>query len=153
MNFKALDVDGKMMRTGQLALVVAFAAMAASAVSFPARAGADSILPVQPMAAAMGPANGMVELDTTGGGTIDYRVYYDGRGKVAREEIASKHDGRMDTFYYYKDGILQKVEIDSKGTGRIDLWVYLLDGKYVQRYERDTTGSGKPDVVRVFGQN
>ena len=150
MNFKAADVDGKMMRTGHLALVVAIAACAAL---FPASAGADSILPVQPTAAPLGPANGMVEMDSTGGGTIDYRVYYDGRGKVAREELASRHDGRMDTFYYYKDGVLQRVEIDTKGSGKIDLWVYLLDGKYVQRYERDTTGSGKPDVVRVFGRN
>ena len=150
MNFKAANVDGKMMRTGHLALAAAIAAYTAF---FPAFAGADSILPVRPTAASSGPANGMVEMDSTGGGIVDYRVYYDGRGKVAREELASRHDGKMDTFYYYKDGILQKVEIDSKGSGKIDLWVYLLDGKYVQRYERDTTGSGKPDVVRVFGQN
>jgi hypothetical protein len=49
---------------------------------------------------------------------------------------------------------LQRVEIDSKGTGKIDIWVYLTaDGNSVQRYERDTTGSGKPDVARTFGVN
>jgi hypothetical protein len=49
---------------------------------------------------------------------------------------------------------MSRVEIDTKGTGKIDLWVYLTDdGNSVQRYERDTTGSGKPDVVRTFGVN
>jgi len=99
----------------------------------------------------MGPPNGVVETDTTGSGKPDYRAYYDSRGRLLREEMDYAHKGRMDTFYYYKNGVLDRVEIDSKGSGKIDIWVYLLDGKYVQRYERDTTGSGKPDVVRVFG--
>jgi hypothetical protein len=73
---------------------------------------------------------------------------------VDHEELDFNHDGKMDTFYYYKSGRLQRVEIDSKGNGKIDIWVYLMDdGESVQRYERDTTGSGKPDVVRAFGVN
>ncbi len=100
-----------------------------------------------------GVPNSIVESDSTGNGVIDYRVYYDQGGKVAREEMDFSHRGRMDTFYYYQDGVLQRVEIDSKGTGKIDIWVYLVDGRYVQRYERDTTGSGKPDLVRNFGVN
>jgi len=150
MNFEARRADGRVMRTTRLALLAAAAALVASS---PLRAAADPDVTVPPVASKPGPANGMVEVDSTGSGTIDYRVYYDGRGQVAREELASHHDGKFDTFYYYKDGILDRVEIDTKGNGKIDLWVYLLDGTYVQRYERDTTGSGKPDVVRVFGKN
>ncbi len=112
---------------------------------------ADSIIPAAPQAKPRGAPNSIVESDSTGSGVIDYRVYYDQRGKVSQEEMDYNHRGRMDTFYYYKDGILQRVEIDSKGTGKIDIWVYLADGTYVQRYERDTTGSGKPDLVRTFG--
>ena len=110
-------------------------------------------MPAASRAEPRGVANSIVESDSTGSGVIDYRVYYDQRGKVAREEMDYNHRGRMDTFYYYKDGVLQRVEIDSKGTGKIDIWVYLVDGTYVQRYERDTTGSGKPDLVRNFGVN
>lgn len=110
-------------------------------------------MPAASQAAPRGVANSVVESDSTGSGVVDYRVFYDQRGKVAREEMDYFHRGRMDTFYYYKDGVLERVEIDSKGTGKIDIWVYLVDGKFVQRYERDTTGSGKPDLVRAFGVN
>ncbi|MGA2641108.1 MAG: hypothetical protein ABSG21_09415 [Spirochaetia bacterium] len=114
---------------------------------------ADPLVPAGPPIPPQGPPNGVVE-DNSGSGVVDYRVFYDRQGKVEHEELASRHDGRIDTFYYYKDGVLSRVEIDSKGNGRIDTWVYLTnDGKYVQRYERDTTGSGTPDVVRTFGVN
>jgi len=141
-------VDGELMRTLHLALFIA----AVMAFAAPPVAFADSIVPAGPPATPEGPPNGVV-VDRSADGGVDYRVFYDQRGKVEHEELASNHDGRMDTFYYYKDGVLQRVEIDSKGTGKIDLWVYLLDGKYIQRYERDTTGSGKPDLVRTFGVN
>ena len=114
---------------------------------------ADSLIPATPAVSPRGAPNSIVELDISGGGAVDYRVYYDQRGKVAREEMDYSHRGRMDTFYYYKEGVLERVEIDSKGTGKIDIWVYVKDGTYVSRYERDTTGSGKPDLVRNFGVN
>jgi hypothetical protein len=136
------------MRTHPL---LAAAAILALAAVFPL--SADSFAPLPPPSAPEGPPNGVVESDSTGSGAPDYRVYYDSRGRVVREEMDYAHRGRMDTFYYYKNGVLDRVEIDSKGNGKIDIWVYLLDGRYVQRYERDTTGSGKPDVVRVFGAN
>jgi hypothetical protein len=142
-------VDGELMR------ILRFSLLAAAFVAFSVlpNAFADSIVPAGPPAPPPGPPNGVVE-NHSGTGDVDYRVFYDHRGKVEHEELASRHDGKLDTFYYYKDGVLQRVEIDSKGTGKIDLWVYLTDdGKYVQRYERDTTGSGKPDVVRTFGVN
>ena len=129
---------------------------AVARVSPPSRAPgafADSLIPQAPVVSPRGAPNSIVEFDTSGSGAIDYRVYYDQRGKVAREEMDYNHRGRMDTFYYYKDGVLERVEIDSKGTGKIDIWVYLVDGTYVSRYERDTTGSGKPDLVRNFGVN
>ncbi|MGO9307912.1 MAG: hypothetical protein ACLQDL_02675 [Spirochaetia bacterium] len=134
------------MHTLRLSLLMA---VVLSVTALP-RVLADSMAPEAPPLPPAGPANGMVE-DRSSTGEVDYRVFYDQRGRVEHEELASRHDGRMDTFYYYKEGVLQRVEIDSKGTGKIDLWVYLLDGKYVQRYERDTTGSGTPDVVRTFG--
>ncbi len=99
----------------------------------------------------VGPPNSVAEIDRNGLGIIDFRAYYDEKGKVSREELDYNDDGKMDTFYYYKDGVLQRVEIDSRFNGKVDIWIYLLDGKYVRRYERDTTGSGKPDIVRDYG--
>jgi hypothetical protein len=98
-----------------------------------------------------GPSNSMVELDRNADGKVDYRVYYDGNGRVSREELDFNYDGRMDTFYYYVGGVLQREEVDTDNNGRIDLWVYLLEGTFVQRYERDIDGDGKPDLVRNFG--
>jgi hypothetical protein len=104
------------------------------------------------LASPVGPPGSTVELDRDGDNVIDYRATYDDTGKVLREELDYNFDGKMDTFYYYKEGVLQRVEIDSKFCGKVDIWVYLLDGKYVQRYERDTTGDGKADFVRDFGK-
>ena len=103
-----------------------------------------------PRAALRGIPNSVAEMDLQGDGVMDYRVYYDEKGALSREDLDFNHDGKMDTFYYYKEGIAQRVEIDSHFSGRIDIWVYLLEGKYIKRYERDTTGSGKPDLVRDF---
>jgi hypothetical protein len=127
--------------------------MAVLALLALARAGAEAppftITP--PPTSAEGAPNSMVEIALTPDGPIDYRVYYDRRGSLSREELDFNHDGKMDTFYYYKSGVLERVEIDSKFNGKIDIWIYLLEGKYIRRYERDTTGSGKPDVVKDFG--
>jgi len=148
MNFKGAHVDGELMRTCLLLAIAVGLVLGAAP-----RASADSpMVPAPPPAVPQGPPNGMVEQSSTDGGATDYRVYFDSRGRPAREELDYFHHGKMDTFYYFKDGVLDRVEIDSKGSGKIDIWVYLLDGQYVQRYERDTTGSGKPDVVKVFGK-
>jgi hypothetical protein len=117
------------------------------------RAAADSppFAVPPPSTSAQGKPNSMVETSLQGDGIIDDRVYYDRKGAISREELDYNHDGKMDTFYYYEGGLLSRVEIDSKCTGRIDIRVYLVEGKYIRRYERDTTGSGKPDVIKDFG--
>jgi hypothetical protein len=128
-------------------LAAAFVLLSLAAQPLPAQ----SPIPAPPPTAPQGTPNGVVELDRNGDGKVDYRVLYDSAGRVSEEQMDFKGNGIMDTFYYYKGGVLQRVEIDSKDSGKIDIWVYLLDGTYVQRYERDTDGDGKPDVVRNFG--
>jgi hypothetical protein len=108
-------------------------------------------VPAAPPLPTLGAPNAIVELDLNSDGQVDYRVVYDAKGNLAREELDFNYDGVMDTFYYYANGVLARQEIDTKSIGRIDLWIYLVDGLYVQRYERDTDGDGKPDVVRNFG--
>jgi hypothetical protein len=134
-------------------VLFALAFMAFTALPALPNASADSIIPAALNRPPQGPSNGVVE-ERSGNGEVEYRVFFGQRGKVEHEELDFNHDGRMDTFYYYKSGLLQRVEIDTKGSGKIDIWVYLTeDGEAVQRYERDTTRSGKPDVVRTFGVN
>jgi hypothetical protein len=128
------------------------ALLAAAVILVPVTAlRADSVVPAAPsLASPQGTPNGTMELDRNSDGVVDYRVTYDARGKVLREELDFNYDGKMDTFYQHKDGILQRVDVDSDYTGAIDIWVYLRDGTYVTRYERDTDGDGKPDSVRSF---
>ncbi len=136
------------MKTSWRALLVAAALTLAAGSAI-----AQTASPVQaPAAPAKGVPGSTVDIDTRGDGVIDYRVSYDRNGNVASEELDYDHDGVMDTFFFYKEGVLEHEEIATSGHGKVDLWIYLTpDGKYVQRYERDTNGDGKPDVVRTFG--
>ena len=132
--------------------LVLFCMIGAACLSALDKAAPGSMTPPAPTPLLpQGAPNGSVELDRDGDGHVDYRVYYDAKGRVAREELDFNFDGKMDTFYYYKDGVLQREELDTRFNGKIDISVYLLDGTYVQRYERDLDGDGKPDVVRDFG--
>ena len=91
-------------------------------------------------------------VDLNGDGRPDLVTYTDARGTIVRDEQDFNHDGVMDDFRYYEKGKLVREEIDTDFDGRIDLWVYLAaDGRSVLRYERDTDGDGKPDLVRDFG--
>lgn len=114
-------------------------------------AGAQSQgVPEAPPAPPSGPPNSVVEVDRNVDSVADYRVIYDRAGMLAEEDMDFNFDGKMDTFYYYKSGVLVREEIDTNFDGKVDLWIYIVDGKYVQRYEQDTDGDGKPDRVRNF---
>jgi len=99
-----------------------------------------------------GVRNGISEIDRNEDDIVDYRIFNDAEGRVVREEMDFNYDGKMDTFYFYKDGALEREEIDSDFDGRVDIWVFIVQGKYIDRYERDTDGDGKPDLVKRFGR-
>ncbi len=92
-----------------------------------------------------------LEKDSAGRGFVDYILRFDSRGRKIEEEIDTNGDGRMDTFYYYTNGVLSRVEVDTRYNGKIDLKVWLREGIYVERYERSTRDDGVFDVVKVFG--
>lgn len=98
-----------------------------------------------------GVKNGILELDRNDDGRTDYALYNDGAGALAREELDFNLDGKMDDTRYYKAGAPVREEIDSDYDGRVDIWVHILNGEYIERYERDTDGDGKPDVTKSFG--
>lgn len=99
-----------------------------------------------------GVKNGIFELDRNDDGRVDYVLYNDAAGSLAREELDFNFDGKMDDFRYYRAGVAVREEIDSDFDGRIDIWVHILKGEFIERYERDTDGDGKPDTVRSFGR-
>jgi hypothetical protein len=91
-----------------------------------------------------------VEMDLDGDGRIDYVLVNTAQGLPAREEFDYNHDGVMDDFLYYENGVAVREEIDSDFDGRVDIWVYLAEGKYIRRWERDLDGDGRPDTSRDF---
>lgn len=85
-------------------------------------------------------------------GMVDYAVRLTDELQKDREAVDFNHDGMMDDFYFYSNEVLQRQEIDTNYDGAIDLWVFMREGVYVERYERDTTYDGYPDVVKEYGQ-
>ena len=65
--------------------------------------------------------------DINGDGVPDLWIYYNPQkpGEIIRQEEASKGDGRVDTWSYFKDGKLVRREVDTKGHGKPDT-SYLL---------------------------
>ncbi|TVR67181.1 MAG: hypothetical protein EA427_14510 [Spirochaetaceae bacterium] len=91
--------------------------------------------------------------DSNGDGRIDYALKLDDRGQKRYEAVDHNKDGRMDNFYYYRNGVLHRQEIDTNYDGKIDLWIYMYDGVRVRAYERDTNHDGTPDLIRRFGES
>jgi hypothetical protein len=109
-------------------------------------------------AAPAGPPSGIlkkgseprIEMDLDEDGRIDYVLVNNARGLPEREEYDYNHDGSMDDFLFYENGLIVREEIDSDYNGKIDIWVHLAEGKYIRRWERDLDGDGKPDTVKDF---
>ena len=84
-------------------------------------------------------------------GKPDYELLYDNRARKIQEIVDFNFDGFMDDFYYYERGVLARRELDTNYDERIDLWVYLLKGVYISRIERDLDNDGEIDYVRQYG--
>ncbi len=82
--------------------------------------------------------------DVNGDGIPDLWIYYNPQKptEVMRQEEASKGDGRVDTWSYFKDGQLIRRDVDSKGQGRPDT-VFYYDNDKIVREERDEDGQGR----------
>ena len=91
------------------------------------------------------------EYDTNEDGQVDYLVKFDDKGEKLAEALDYNHDGFMDDFHYYKNGMLVERLIDSNYDTNIDVWVYLSEGVYVQKYEQDSNHDGVIDTIKNFG--
>ena len=69
--------------------------------------------------------------DINGDGVPDLWIYYNPQkpGEIVRQEEATKGDGRVDTWSYFKDGKLVRREVDTKGQGRPDTIFYYAGDK------------------------
>ena len=81
--------------------------------------------------------------DVNSDGVPDLWVYYNPQkpDEILRQEEASKADGRVDTWSYFKDGKMVRREVDTKQLGRPDT-VYFYDNDRIAREERDESGRG-----------
>jgi hypothetical protein len=81
--------------------------------------------------------------DINGDGIADLWIYYNPLklSEIVRQEEATRWDGRVDTWSYFKDGKLVRREVDSKGRGVADT-VYHYDNDKIVREERDENGTG-----------
>src|SRR5262245_63618162 len=66
-----------------------------------------------------------------------------------RQEEASKGDGRVDTWSYFKDGKLVRREVDTKGHGKPDTSFYYVNDQ-ISREERDENGEGRVTYRAVY---
>lgn len=82
--------------------------------------------------------------DINGDGVPDLWIYFNPQkpGEIMRQEEASKSDGRVDTWSYFKDGVLVRREVDSNGQGRPDAVFHYVSDK-IAREERDENGRGR----------
>ena len=89
--------------------------------------------------------------DINGDGVPDLWLYYNPQkpGEIIRQEEASKNDGQVNTWSYFKDGALVRRELDIRGQGRADT-VFYYAGDKIAREERDENGQGRMTYRATF---
>jgi hypothetical protein len=91
--------------------------------------------------------------DINGDSVPDLWIYYNPLkpGEIVRQEEATRSDGTVDTWSYFKNGKLVRREVDTKGKGIADT-VYHYENDKIAREERDENGTGHVSF-RVLYQN
>jgi len=94
-----------------------------------------------------------LKLDRNEDGLVDYAVMVDERGRKVREAMDFNYDGKMDDFYFYRNGVLLRQEIDTNFDRQIDAWIYLRRGVYIEMWERDRDFDGVIDDREQYGDS
>jgi hypothetical protein len=89
--------------------------------------------------------------DINADGVPDLWIYYNPQkpGEIMRQEEASKGDGVVDTWSYFKDGKLVRREVDTKGHGKPDTSFFYANDQ-IAREERDENGEGRITYRAVY---
>ncbi len=91
-----------------------------------------------------------LELDSNSDGQVDYLIKTDENDEKMMEILDFNHDGKMDDFYMYENGVLRQRAIDSNFDTKVDIWVYVKEGVYISRYEEDSDFDGTMDIDKKF---
>lgn len=92
----------------------------------------------------------IIKSDNSYDGKVDYILEIDNAGSKVFEQVDFNHDGEMDDFYYYKNGVLERQEIDTNFDKNIDVWIYLEEGIYIIKIERDKNHDGVIDYTKKY---
>ncbi|MFQ5658093.1 MAG: FG-GAP repeat domain-containing protein [Candidatus Methylomirabilales bacterium] len=92
------------------------------------------------------------ERDLDGDKKADVIRYYDGTGRLIREEEDSRLDGQVDTIAFYENGRPVRKESDTDGDGKMDLLAFFDHVGDLARTEADTDRDGHSDRVILYGQ-
>lgn len=108
-------------------------------------------LPSRPTQSPPSPFKNVEVRDVNGDGVPDLWIYYDPQrpGEIIRQEEASKADGQVDTWSYFKDGKMVRREVDSRQSGRPNV-VYFYDNEKLVREERDESGRGSVTYRAIY---
>ena len=89
--------------------------------------------------------------DINGDGVPDLWIYHNPRNpaEIVRQEEATKYDGTVNAWSYFKDGKLVRRDVDSQGQGRPDTVFYYADDK-IAREERDESGTGRISYRAIY---
>jgi hypothetical protein len=89
--------------------------------------------------------------DINGDGVPDLWTYYSplNPSEIVRQEEATRWDGRVDNWSYFRDGKLVRREVDTKGKGTADL-VYYYDNDKIVKEERDENGTGYVSFRAIY---
>src|SRR5262249_29242791 len=79
-------------------------------------------------------------------GKPDTWVFEGPDGTVARMEISTHHDGKVNRTEFFEKGSLTRAEEDTDGDGKVDKWE-VYEGGSVARVSFDTKHTGSPDTV------
>jgi hypothetical protein len=95
------------------------------------------------------------EIDLNRDGRVDVISYFDGEGRLEKEEMDGDYDGVFDWTDHYQDGFRVMSEYDTDFDGVANVWKYYIrndDGSQprLDRKERDTDGDGQVDVWERF---
>ena len=82
-------------------------------------------------------------------GVEDAWQYFDATGAVARIEMSTLRNRRIDRIEYYEQGVLVRAEEDTDHDGRMDKWE-TYDGERLAMVAFDETHRGTPDRRIVY---
>jgi len=114
------------------------------------------------------------EIDEDGDGRLDFREHYDEKGRLVkieerdegaqnlnliwiyddsgqaiRAEKDADEDGRIDTWYAYREGRIAKVEEDTNRDGKPDIWEEYTEAEELAKRSKDFNFDGKPDMEEI----